>query len=95
MDILTTPRKPTPFTDRFHLATHIEREGRRFYVSTVDLRNLGNDYETMVFPCNEAGEVTSWRELLCRRYDTEAEAALGHQSVCEGFVAPPLTTVEG
>ena len=93
MDYLTTPRKPTPFTDRFHLTTHIERDGRRFYVSTTDLRKQGDDYETMVFPCNEAGEVTSWGELLCRRYDTEAEATAGHERVYAEFRPRPLTTV--
>lgn len=92
---MDTPRTPTPFTDRLHLTAHIEREGRHFYVSTVDLRTRGDDYETMVFPCTPEGQVTSWGELLCRRYDTEPEARAGHERVCAEFQPRPLTTVEG
>jgi len=37
-------------------------------------------YETMVFPA-EGEEITSFDELYCDRYETEAEALAGHAEV--------------
>lgn len=73
--------------NRFHLTTDITRGDRHFRVSTVDLtvRHSGGQYETMVFATDAQGEVTNWRELMMDRYETEAEARAGHESVCASF----------
>ena len=38
-------------------------------------------YETMVFACDEQGEVTDWRELDFARYTTEDDARAGHEDI--------------
>jgi len=53
----------------------------------IDLMGFGNDdaigssFETMVFPCNEIGEVQDWEELDKKNYQTEEEAKKGHQAM--------------
>ena len=75
------------------MANVIERTvvNNRYVVSTVrlpgfelapDLYNeLGGEFETMVFPCDEQGNVTDWMELTCRRYRSVADARAGHNDV--------------
>ena len=52
----------------------------------ADLSTPG-DYETMVFRCDEAGEVTDWQELDFRRYDTEDAAKVGHEEIVAKWMA--------
>ena len=45
-----------------------EVEGKYVIVSQVKLKGSGLDpYETMCFPCDEHGEVTSYFDLACHR----------------------------
>jgi hypothetical protein len=45
-------------------------------------------YETMVFAYDtHTQEVSSWSELDCRRYETEAEAVEGHELVVTEWLA--------
>lgn len=41
------------------------------------------DYESMVFRCDQDGEITDFTELDFRRYNTEEEARAGHQEMVE------------
>lgn len=51
-------------------------------VSTVLLPySFGAPYETMVFKAAEDGEVQSWSDLDCDRYDSESEALTGHNAM--------------
>jgi hypothetical protein len=64
------------------------RRGDNFYmVSTSDTFDAG--WETMVFPCSEAGKVTSYGELACRRYgrgdNAKADAWNGHNRMVDNF----------
>jgi hypothetical protein len=44
-------------------------------------------FETMAFPCDESGTVTSWSEADSDRYSTEEEALAGHAAMVEKFTA--------
>lgn len=68
----------------------IVRDGKYYLVSTVllDSMHIGGQYETMVFPCTEAGQVTDWGHLTLQRYMTEEEALNGHDGTVAGFVLP-------
>lgn len=46
------------------------------YVSTVDTFDVG--WETMVFECDENGNVISWTELDVSNYDDGDDARSGH-----------------
>ena len=61
----------------------INRGGQYYFVSTNDVPYTG--FETMIFPCNEDGEVTNWGELYCDRYDTVLEATVGHTRAINNF----------
>lgn len=56
-------------------------------VNFLDMVGLGNDdavgksFETMVFECDEKGNVISWEDLDANNYKTEKEAELGHQKM--------------
>lgn len=66
----------------------------KYVVSTVLLLGaahlydlMGRDeFETMVFPCDEQGNVTNWRELDCRRYHSVEAARDGHNDVVLDFL---------
>jgi hypothetical protein len=51
----------------------------------ADLSTPGT-FETMVFACDEDGEVTSWRELDFARYSTREDAAKGHEEIVERWM---------
>lgn len=60
----------------------------RFWVSTVWLgldHRFGNGdpliFETMAFPCDADGMVTSWGDVESDRYSTEDEARAGHEVI--------------
>ena len=67
-----------------------------YVVSTVRLpgfelapelyNELGGEFETMVFPCDEQGTVTDWMELDCRRYRSVEAARDGHNDVVLDFL---------
>ena len=40
-----------------------------------------NEYETMVFPCDENGKVKDWEDLDKANYETEEKAKKGHQKM--------------
>lgn len=70
----------------------ITRGPQFFLVSTVLLHrepfpfilahNSSAPYETMIFPCDEHGEVTDWSGEYCKRYETEIKAREGHKRAC-------------
>ena len=57
------------------------------FANMLDIMGLGNDdaigygYETMVFPCDEKGNVSSWADLDKANYNTEEEARKGHEKM--------------
>ena len=51
------------------------------FVSTCQTFDHG--LETMVFPCDENGEVTDWLELEADRYYDMAEALSGHNAIAD------------
>ena len=66
-----------------------------YWVSTVHLgldHSFGQGppliFETMVFPCDADGHVTSWSEEDCDRYSTEAGALAGHAAMVEKWRKP-------
>lgn len=63
--------------------TVIERDGAFYLVSTVDVPLSG--WETLVFPCTRDGEVTSWGEVVGRRYADETAAIGGHAAMLLDF----------
>ena len=45
----------------------------------IDTRwTLDHGWETMVFTCDESGQVTDWCDLDCEIYDTKEQADIGH-----------------
>ena len=56
----------------------IKTQGGEFvYISTCF--TLDHGWETMVFACNDNGEVTCWADLDAEWYDTEEQASDGHK----------------
>ena len=47
------------------------------------LDHSNGEYETMVFECDEEGEVTNWAEVDISRYHTEEEAREGHATMVD------------
>jgi len=62
-----------------HLTTLVETEGEYFYVDSGYTWDHG--YETMAFESTPQGEVTSWRDVVCRLYGSYEEMASGHYEV--------------
>lgn len=58
-----------------------------YVVSTVELfiPLNGERYETMVFPCDNNGNVTDYHDVDCHRYETESAARDGHAVVCAAW----------
>ena len=61
-----------------------------YWVSTVDLgldHSFGEGpplyWETMIFQCDESGEVSDWGKLYCDRYSSKADAEIGHAFAVE------------
>ena len=59
------------------LSTVVNVNGKFYWVDTC--YTLDHGYETMAFPSNKNGEVTSWLEVYANRYFTWAEAEAGHK----------------
>lgn len=81
------------------MKTQIVRNGKNYLVSTVYLGRsdpriakmyepLGGGYETMVFECDSDGDVKSYIDIYCDRYQTEHAAMLGHAETVNSFVSP-------
>ncbi len=54
------------------------------FLDMVGLGNddaIGNDFETMVFECDENGDVSDWKDLDKDNYNTEEGAEIGHQKM--------------
>lgn len=49
------------------------------FVSTCDTFDEG--LETMVFDCDEYGNVSDWGENDCQRYESKNEAIAGHDTM--------------
>jgi hypothetical protein len=73
-------------TSRFNMSNILKQTvvQEKYLVSTIELgRYFGGssmEYETMVFHCNAAGEVTDWIELYCNRYSFLQDAIEGHEA---------------
>lgn len=60
----------------------IKTQGGEFvYISTGF--TLDHGWETMVFPCDENGEVADWVDIDAKWYDTEGQAYDGHKIMIE------------
>jgi hypothetical protein len=81
------------------MKTQIVRNGKNYLVSTVYLGRLdsriaqvyaplGGGYETMVFECDVDGDVKSYIDIYCERYQTEHAAMQGHAETVSSFVPP-------
>lgn len=42
-------------------------------------------YETMVFPCDENGNVTSWGDLYVEHYITQEQMNVRHKEIAENL----------
>lgn len=57
----------------------LQKQVGNMLVSTVRLHwPTFTEIETMVFSCDEDGNVTDWGELYCHRYNSDEEAIAGH-----------------
>lgn len=56
-----------------------EQNGQHYYIHSCYTPDHG--YETMVFPCDEKGNVTSWNELSAARYCTIDDMISGHHEM--------------
>lgn len=56
-------------------------DGQYVWIDTCYTFDHG--WETMVFECDENGDVVSWWDLDSDRYFSEAEAAVGHDRMVE------------
>ena len=61
------------------LTNVVEYKGNYYYIDSCFTADHG--YETMVFPCDEKGNVTDWGELYCEIYDTQTEMEVGHKAI--------------
>lgn len=52
------------------------RTGKYVYIDTC--WTIDHGWETMVFPCDENGNVTSWSDIDCEIYAEESDADKGH-----------------
>jgi hypothetical protein len=66
----------------------IKTQVDNYMVSTVRLGSFYGDddmYETMVFDCDDSGNITTYTDLLCNRYANPDAAEKGHQAVVEAL----------
>jgi hypothetical protein len=70
-----------------------------YVVSTVKLRDpfgvyVGGEYETMVFPADNAGKITDWLERDYQRYGNMESALEGHEVMVAAWaLAASIPTV--
>ena len=58
-------------------------DGKLFYVDSAI--TFDNGFETMVFPCDKDGQVTSWFELYVEHYKSEEEMEQRHKYICRNL----------
>lgn len=69
------------------MTTYVKNEkGETFYIDTCYTFDKG--LETMVFPCDEKGNVTDWGDLDAYWYESEEEAEEGHFEMVEKWGTP-------
>ena len=54
----------------------VELDGKFYYIDSC--YTLDHGYETMIFPCDSNGNVTSWNELYVEWYDDESSMITKH-----------------
>ena len=55
------------------------------YVWVSTCNTFDHGLETMVFPCNERGDVLDWGEIASDRYEDVPEAESGHAATVSRF----------
>ena len=53
------------------------------YVWIDTCYTFDHGYETMVFKCDENGNVENWKDLDCDRYSSQQAAIEGHDNMVE------------
>ena len=53
------------------------------YVAVDTVNTIDCDWETMVFPCSEYGNIISWGKLDVRRYPDKESAIKGHKEMIQ------------
>lgn len=61
----------------------VEAKGKYFLVDSRYTFDCG--LETMVFPCNQHGEVTCWSEIYSKWHRDYAEMSLWHHQLCKSL----------
>jgi hypothetical protein len=57
----------------------VKHGDKSYMVSTIESSDCG--WETMIFPCDESGRVTSFLDVYCERYANRGEAVEGHARI--------------
>ena len=65
--------------------TFMSASGDFYYVDSNN--TLDHGYETMVFACDNEGNVTSWTDLDAEWYDSLEEMQAGHKAMVEKWKA--------
>lgn len=61
------------------MKSYIEYNGKYYYVSSCFTFDHG--YETMIFLCDDKGNVLDWGDLYAEWYETEEEMTAGHERI--------------
>jgi hypothetical protein len=61
------------------MKSYIEYNGKYYYVSSCFTSDHG--YETMIFLCDDKGNVLDWSDLYAEWYETEEEMNAGHERI--------------
>lgn len=61
------------------LSNVVEHKGNYYYVDSC--YTLDHGYETMIFPCDENGNVTNWGELYTEWYENATEMEMRHEAI--------------
>lgn len=64
------------------LSTTVRTKGGQ-YVWVDTCFTLDHGFETMVFPCDEQGNVTDWGDLDMNLYPNAESAKMGHELTCK------------
>ena len=65
------------------LTNIVELNGNHYLVDSRYTFDAG--YETMVFPCNKNGNVTSWGDLYVEHYITQEQMNARHKEIVENL----------
>lgn len=63
--------------------TTVVKRTENSYVLVDSCNTIDHGYETMIFECDEEGNVSNWNDIDADWYDTEEEMKIGHQKMCE------------